>query len=89
MLSDSRDAIPPPMRNALIAALLLVTPAALASDQPKPPPVPVPGTRLEPWTNGRYIVRDASGRQTGTMEPYPNGWIIRDTTGRETGRVQR
>lgn len=78
-------------RNAAIAVLLLVSPAVLANDQPKPPPVPMPtpGTRLEPWTNGRYIVRDASGRQTGTMEPYVNGWIIRDTTGRETGRVRK
>lgn len=78
------------MRNVLIAVLLLVSPAALAADQPKPPPVPVPapGTRLEPWTNGRYIVRDATGRQTGTMEPYMGGWIVRDTTGREVGRVR-
>lgn len=63
----------------------------MANDQPKPPPVPMPtqGARLESWTNSRYIVRDGSGRQIGTMEPYVNGWIIRDTTGRETGRVQR
>ncbi len=75
----------------LIAVLLLASPAALATDQPKPPPVPMPapGVRVEPWTNGRYIVRDATRRQIGTMEPYVNGWIIRDSTGRETGRMTR
>lgn len=79
------------MRNVLIAVLLLVSPAALANDQPRPPsvPMPAPGTRLEPWTNGRYIVRDATGRQIGTMEPYMGGWIIRDVTGREVGSVKK
>lgn len=78
-------------RNALIAVLLLVAPVVMAADQPQPPPAPMsaPGTRFEPWTNGRYIVRDATGQQIGTMEPYVNGWIVRDTTGRETGRVRR
>lgn len=76
------------MRFLPLLALLLIAPAALAQ-QIAPPPVPAPGTRLEPWTNGRYIIRDASGRQVGTVEPYVNGWIIRDTTGRETGRVRK
>lgn len=74
--------------RTLIIILLLIAPAALAQ-QAAPPPMPAPGQRLEPWTNGRYIIRDSTGRQVGTVEPYPNGWIIRDTTGRETGRVAR
>lgn len=55
----------------------------------QPPLITVPGTHLEPWTNGRYIIRDNTGCQVGTVEPYFNGWIIRDTMGRETGRVHK
>lgn len=75
----------------VIAVLLLASSIVQAADQPKLSsiPVPPPGTRLEPWTNGRYIIRDTTGRQAGTLEPYVNGWIIRDISGRETGRIQR
>lgn len=74
--------------------LVAITAPALAQQSSPPPIIAVPGSplspmRLEPSTNGRYIIRDATGHQIGTVEPYVNGWIIRDTTGRETGRVGR
>lgn len=77
-----------PMRTVVLIVALLIAPAALAQ-QGAPPPMPGAGSRLEPWTNGRFIIRDATGRQVGTVEPYFNGWIIRDTMGRETGRVRQ
>lgn len=65
-----------------------------ASDNRPPPVITIPGTtlspmRLEPWTNWRYIIRDVTGKQVGTVEPYPNGWVVRDRNGRETGRIVR
>lgn len=82
---------------ALCAPMWILTMvlACAAFGQNYPPiltlPAPYSGgpIRLEPWTNGRYIIRDNTGRQVGTVEPYSNGWIIRDTMGRETGRVHK
>lgn len=69
-------------------ALLVLCRSAFGQTAP-PVLTTAPGTHLEIWTNGRYIIRDNTGRQVGTVEPYFNGWIIRDTMGRETGRMTR